>query len=72
MDNLRCKFYQLKYFSKRFWSRNHSNDRAIGCLLEVDVDYPDKLQDLLNDCSLAGEKITVKILMLLNYHSQII
>ena len=32
---------------------------AIGYLLEVDVQYPDKLHELYNDYPLAPEKLTV-------------
>ena len=41
---------------KDFNQDNYSNDSPIGCLFEVDLDYPDELHDLHNDYSLAGEK----------------
>ena len=34
--------------------------RKIPCILEVDLEYPDKLHDLHNDYSLAPEKIKCK------------
>ena len=36
-----------------------SNDSPIGCFLEVDLNYPDKLLDLHNDYPLANAKIKV-------------
>ena len=40
--------------------------------MEVDLDYPDKLHDLQNDCPLAHEKIKDTIEMFSEYQLQII
>ena len=49
-----------------------SNTSAIGCSLEVDLDYRDELHDINNDYTLAGEKVEVKEEVLSNYQLQII
>ena len=36
---------------------NYPNNGPIVCLLEFDLDYPDKLHDLCDDYHLDGEKI---------------
>ena len=36
---------------------NYSDDAPIGCLLEVDFEYPDELHDLISDFKLAAENI---------------
>ena len=33
---------------------NYCNDSRVGCFLEVDLDYPDELQDFHNDFPLVG------------------
>ena len=43
----------------------------VGYILKVDLDYPDDLHDLCNDCSLAPEKFKVNHDMLPNYCSNI-
>ena len=35
---------------------NYSNNSPVGCFLEINLDYPDELHDLHNDCPLVGEK----------------
>ena len=44
---------------KDFNQDNYSNDSPIGCFLEFNLDYLDKLYDLDNDYLLAGEKTKV-------------
>ena len=44
---------------------------AIGYLLEVDVQYPDKLHELYNDYPLAPEKLTVSSGVLWKYCKKI-
>ena len=39
---------------------NYPDDGPIGCLLEVDLDYPDELHELHNDYPLAAEKKSIK------------
>ena len=34
-------------------------DSSTGCILEVDLDYPEKLHDIPNDYPLAPEKINM-------------
>ena len=43
----------------------------IGCFLEVDLDYPNKLHDLHNDYPLAPEKLAVTNDMLSKYCKEI-
>ena len=57
--------------SKDFNPDNYSNYSSIGCLLEVDLDYPDEWHDLCNDYPLSVEKIEVTK-MLSDYQLQII
>ena len=38
-----------------------------GCVLEVDLEYPKKLQELHNDYPLAPDKIEIKREMLFEY-----
>ena len=45
--------------------------RPIGYLLEVDLDYSDKLHELHNDYPLAPEKLAVSSDMLSNYCKRI-
>ena len=44
---------------------------AIGYLLEVDVQYPDKLHELHNDYPLGSEKLTVSSDVLSKYCKKI-
>ena len=44
---------------KNFNLDNYSNDSLTDCFLEDDLDYPDELQDVHNDYSLAREKLKV-------------
>ena len=44
---------------KDFNQDNYYNDSPIGCFLEFNLDYLDKLYDLDNDYLLAGEKTKV-------------
>ena len=48
------------------------NDGNIGYLLEVDLEYPEKLHDLHNDYPLAPEILAVNCEMLSDYCSEII
>ena len=40
--------------SQDFNLDNYCNDSRVGCFLEVDLDYPDELQDFHNDFPLVG------------------
>ena len=68
----------LPYF-KFEWLRNVDefdvmsiNEKSsIGCLLEVDLKYPDKLHELHNDYPLAPEKLAVSSHMLSKYCKKI-
>ena len=44
---------------KDFNQDNYSNDSPMGCFLEFNLDYLDKLYNLDNDYLLAGEKAKV-------------
>ena len=48
-----------------------SDKSPIGCILEVNLEYPDELHELLNDFPLAPEKVTVSNNMLSNYCQKI-
>ena len=39
--------------------RNISNTKGLGCILEVDLEYPEKLHDLHNEYPVAPERLTV-------------
>ena len=58
--------------SKKSNPYNYSDDSPLSCFLEVDLDYPNKLHDLYNDYTLAGEKIKVTEEMLSKYQLKII
>jgi len=49
----------------------YTNDSKTGLVLEVDLDYPDKLHDLHNDFPLAPEQVKVTENMLSKYCQQI-
>ena len=49
---------------KDFNKDSYSNDSSMGCFLEFNLDYLDKLYDLDNDYLLAGEKAKVTKQML--------
>ena len=42
---------------------------SIGCILEVDLEYPAELHELHNDYPLAPEKLEISHNMLSNYYS---
>ena len=45
---------------KEFYSNKYSNNSSKGCVLEVDVEYPNELRQLRNDYSLAPDKKEIK------------
>ena len=51
---------------KSFHLDSYPDDSSIGCFLEVDLDYSDKLHGLHDNCLLAAEKIKVTKKTLLN------
>ena len=57
---------------KDFNLDNYSNDSLIGCVLYVDLQYPDELHALHHDYLLVDEKIIVIEEMLSAYQLQII
>ena len=57
---------------KNFNLDNNSSEIPIDSFLDLDLDYPDELNDLHNDYPLVGKKIKVKKEMLSDYQLQII
>ena len=49
----------------------YENDSSKGIILEVGLEYPEKLHDLHNDYPLAAEKVKIKKNMLSPYCEQI-
>ena len=58
-----CKWTDRKYFTSNTYSSNSSK----GAVLEVDLEYPRKLEELHKDYSLAPGKIETKKELLSNY-----
>ena len=48
-----------------------SEKSSVGYFLKVDLEYPDELHELHNDCPLAPKKLTVSSDMLSNYWKRI-
>ena len=48
-----------------------SENSSVGCILKVDLEYPDKLHVLRNDFSLAPEKLAIPYDMLSDYCKKI-
>ena len=48
-----------------------SKNSLYGCILEVDVEYPNELHNLHNDYPLALEKLEITYVMLSNYCKKI-
>ena len=65
-----CKFKWLKNVDT-FDVNSISENSSIGYILEVDLEYPDKLHYLHNDCPLASEKLATSYDVLLNYCTKI-
>ena len=66
-------YEKFKWFKKinEFDVMSINEKRPIGCLWEVDLKYPDKLQELDNDYSLAPEKLAASSDMLSKYCKKI-
>ena len=58
-----CRFKWLKNIDK-FDIMSVSDKSPIGCVLDVDLEYPVELHELHKDFSLAPEKLTVSNNML--------
>ena len=61
------KWIDPKEFS---WNKYTSNSSK-GCAVEVDIEYPKKLQELHNDCPLAPDKLEIKREILCDYQLKI-
>ena len=49
-----------------------SKNNLYGYILEVDLEYPDELHNLHNDCPLAAEKLEITYDMLSNYSKKLL
>ena len=49
----------MSNFNKNF-IKNYDEDRDIGYILEVDIEYPEKLQNLHNNLPFLPERITIR------------
>ena len=49
----------------------YTSNRSKGCVLEVDLEYPEELQELHNDYLLAPDKMEVKEEILSDYQLKI-
>ena len=56
---------------KKFDLNKYTSNRSKGCVLEVDLEYSKKLQELQNDYPTAPDKIEVKREMLPGYKLKI-
>ena len=56
---------------KKFDLNKYTSNRSKGCVLEVDLEYSKKLQELQNDYPIAPDKIEVKREMLSDYQLKI-
>ena len=61
------KWIDPKEFS---WNKYTSNSSK-GCAVEVDIEYPKKLQELHNDCPLTPDKLEIKREILCDYQLKI-
>ena len=52
---------------KEFDLKKYTNNSSKGCVLKVDLEYPNELRELHNDYPLAPDKIEIKREMLSNY-----
>ena len=57
---------------KDFNLDHYSINNPIEYILEVELDYPEELHDLHNDCSLGSEKTEIRKEILFDYQLQII
>ena len=64
----RFKWADSKEFNLKKYIRNNSK----GCVLEVDLENPQELRELLNDCPLAPDKIKIKEEILSNHQLKIV
>ena len=55
----------------KFNLNDYKDNSKMGCMLEVDLEYPQELHDLHNDYPMAPEKMVVKPEMLSNYCKKI-
>ena len=56
---------------KEFDLNKYTSNSSKGCVLELDLEYPQELRELHNDYPLAPDKIEVKREMLSNYQLKI-
>ena len=64
------KWLSEKEIDKCDLNSNYKNS-SVGNILEVDLEYPDKLHDLHNDYTLASEKLKISQIVLSKYCSDI-
>ena len=65
--------WKIKWLKNVDWFdvNSVSEKSPIGCILEVDLDYPDKLHSSCNDYPLAPEKLAVSYDILSDYCKEI-
>ena len=56
---------------KEFDLNKYTNNSSKGCVLEVDLEYPEELRELHNDSQLASDKIKIERQMLSEYQLKI-
>ena len=57
---------------KRFDLNKYNSNNSKGCVLKVDIEYPNELQELHNNYPLAPDKIEIKREMLSNSHLKLL